>query len=177
MLKYSSKYLFFLGLIAIFGGSQSLNALPNFFDSISSLFGGSKAIEPAQQKIDASNVPDGAMPLVVRQKPKTPQNQVASLTCPAPVAEKHGKPWLDRLAGTKRAGEIDKAIKLAQDTAAKLNVDSGKTLKDMRETTLLIRFTVIPVAILSCVLMVKSIFPNWFPGSTPKKIIGKCELD
>ncbi len=162
--------------MAIFGQSQSLCAWPPSFGSILSFFGTPKAIEPAQQKIDASNVPDGAQMLMVR-KPKSAQNQIAATTCPAPVAEKHGKPWLDRLAGTKRAGEIDKAIKLAQDTAAKLNVDSGKTLKDMRETALLIRFTVIPVAILSCVLMVKSIFPNWFPGGSSPKKIGSEELD
>ena len=181
MLKKSSKYLFFFGLITIFAGSQSLCAWPPSFASISSWFGTPKAIEPAlPPKIDISNIPSDAQQFKARQKPKpATSNQSAAIVSPAPVAEKkkHSDAKLRFIAGDKIVDDTIKTIKQVQDTVAKTRIDSDRTMHDMRETALLIRFTVIPVAILSCILMVKSIFPNWFPGGSSPKKIGSEELD
>lgn len=160
MLKHLSKYLFFIGLIVVFGQSQTLSAGWPFH-----WFQATKVADYLQ----AEPVADDAQPLL-RLKPKAMSSTTPIIAAPAKPEQKK-LPWVGRhIIGTARIEKAFDFIDHTQKIVDKQNADGAKTLHDMRETALLVRYTFIPVAILSCVLMVKSIFPHWFPGSSPKAI-------
>ncbi len=164
MLKLVKK-LFILSLISVSFQNKLQADLPELLAPIFRVISGtSRSIAP-KSKIGGQGAAGVPMTIVKPMPLTTPSSSALVVK---PEVKKY--PKLGRhLFGSKELAKMSKLVETAQTAINKNNADCEKTLHEVKETALIVRYTIIPMAILASILMFKSIFPALF-DSLQKKI-------